>query len=405
MFPNALVMLLLGLMFIVSVEAVCPKCHGWIPGCTSADGSDCPGSKDVTANATALTGAAAIVVSRLLPLKFLRAFPRTVLETLKAVYTSPAGNGQTFDFAGKSVKEVFQALMAGHVTSEEALVNLQGRMLDQDPAADNASIVISQLKETMANIRSIGKTDAHVGRDQSADGPLMYIYAVTDKCIHETESIVLSRLSDAAKEDGTIKFAARLVYPTSLPMFTSRLNAWALVCQATSVASGFVTLPFLEDVVYANLRRGIDWWVVHELFLLYLRRVESGDGSNMGNVHAKGNQDTLMKEAEVNGQANRGKYFRRSLGEPGYRPTDDGVGSQRSAATLKWNIEGNPGSQKFCISFNIKSPHPAGSVDGKGCCKFKHACDKWCVGEDGKRFPCGSTEHSRVDCDNPKRTK
>ena len=71
----------------------------------------CPLVGGAIENAAALVAATGVVisVSNLLPLKVIRALPRTALDAIKAQVQRPQG---VFDFHGKSIKEVFQAAVS-----------------------------------------------------------------------------------------------------------------------------------------------------------------------------------------------------------------------------------------------------------------------------------------------------
>ena len=105
-------------VLIVAIRPVgavdCVHCHGNVPGCTGS--TTCPLMTGVRDNAAALaaTATSLVVVSKLLPTKILRALPRTVLDTIKAMVQATPG---AFDFSGKEVAEVFDAVVHGSVSS------------------------------------------------------------------------------------------------------------------------------------------------------------------------------------------------------------------------------------------------------------------------------------------------
>jgi hypothetical protein len=120
--------------------------------------------------------------------------------------------------------------------------------------------------------------------------------------------------------------------------------------------------------------------------MVYLCTVEEDEGLHLGNVYASGGQDTKMKEAEANALT----LFRSARGEP--------AGGNAYA----WNCPCDTNATGVCTSFNLKKSHPPSSiVNGK--CKYRHVCDKFVIGDDGKRTKCGATDHCRADCTNPKR--
>ena len=91
-------------------------------------------SYTATVIASVATATSLVVVSKLLPSKILRALSRTVLDTIKAMVKATPGS---FDFSGKDVAEVFDAVVHGSVSSDEATVWLQRELM----AATNASTI------------------------------------------------------------------------------------------------------------------------------------------------------------------------------------------------------------------------------------------------------------------------
>ena len=74
--------LLVLLAQVPGVGSVCVHCHGNVPGCTGT--ASCPlmtGVKDNAAALVATTGSL-VIVSKLLPMRVLRALPRAVLDTI-----------------------------------------------------------------------------------------------------------------------------------------------------------------------------------------------------------------------------------------------------------------------------------------------------------------------------------
>ena len=56
--------------------------------------------------------------------------------------------------------------------------------------------------------------------------------------------------------------------------FVRRLNFWVMFLHVTGVENCLVFTPYIDDVVYAELSKGRDWRVVHELFVIYLHMIE-----------------------------------------------------------------------------------------------------------------------------------
>ena len=230
------------------------------------------------------------------------------------------------------------------------------------------------------------------GCSDAREGILVYLWAMTDQCITESDLVILA--SEEPEGEPKNKFKAKLTRPSSLTDFTRRLNIWIMVLHATGVANVLVTTPFLDQVVYGELASGLDWKVVHELFLIYLREVDTTPKTDLGSVYNSGKQDTFIRKAHAQARI----YFRSTRGDPagGFRPDDGKV--------YPWNCKCTPSASKFCTSYNVKADHPAKSIEN-GKCIFKHACDRFLVDVQGKRTgeKCGSTAHCRADCDNPNR--
>ena len=79
-----------------------------------------------------------------------------------------------------------------------------------------------------------------------------------------------------------------------------------MICHATGICNALIVGKFLEEIVYVMLRKGIDWKVVHEFFLVHLRVVENSPTLTLATVADSGGLDSRMKEAE----ANAAMYFR-----------------------------------------------------------------------------------------------
>ena len=128
-------MLLLLVCQLSGVDAVdCVHCHGNLVGCHGSD--DCPSQKVINNIASMASGAiatGAVIVTALLPLKVLKVFTRTVLDTLQSIHAMSGQKG-IFDVSGKSEKEVFEAAIAHKVSSDQALLYFQTKLMAVNPA-------------------------------------------------------------------------------------------------------------------------------------------------------------------------------------------------------------------------------------------------------------------------------
>ena len=377
---------ILFLLFLTPVNAVCPTCFGNVDGC---DGSACPLINAVASNVTALAAATSVAlsVSKVLPIKVRRVFTRNVLDVIHTLVKAPTHTAP-FDPAGKPIAEIFKSVVKGLVGADAALIELQTQLLAATEETDITKI--SKIMDTIKTLTKAGSTAQDCS--EAREGILVYLWAMTDQCITESDLAILA--SEESEGESKNKFKAKLTRPTSLTDFTRRLNIWLMILHATGVANVLMTTPFLEQVVYGELANGLDWKVVHELFLIYLREVDTTPKTDLGSVYNSGKQDTFIRKAHAHAKL----YFRSTRGDPaGGLRQDDGK-------IYPWNCKCTPSAAKFCTSFNVKADHPARSIEN-GKCIFKHACDRFLVDAQGKRTgdKCGSTAHCRADCDNPNR--
>ena len=374
--------------------ATCPHCFNSAEGCPqNVNGDGCPLMAGVTANVAAFVAASSVAMSvaRTLPRKIQRVFPRSVLDVIHALVRNGATT-TNFDPAGKPSLEVLEAVRTGRLGVDPAVAELQNRAMAIADDDEHAAMKMEKLKMMIERLEnSRGKGLASMGEDGTMDGVLIYLWAMSDKCVHETEAGVID-FSESKDNEGKAKYQAKLTRPKSSDEFMSRINVWIMTTHATGVANILISTPFLEEVVYSNLRKSIDWKVVHELFVIYLQQVDSSNNTfTLPTVVASGGFDTKMKEAEANAKL----CFRGSGGGP----RSGGAPSDKPAP---YNCPCNPTKRGACFSFNLMQDHPASSIGTDGKCQFVHKCDKWIEGEDGKKVPCGGN-HPRVKCNNPKR--
>ena len=121
------------------------------------------------------------------------------------------------------------------------------------------------------------------------------------------------------------------------------------------------------------------------------------DGTlNISNVYNSGAQDTLLARAE--------DQAKRTFGDGIFRLVRERDGAPDEGGKREWSGSFNRDpNARPCITYNLgRKLHPFSALNDKGGCKFNHICDAWIV-KDGKRQMCGSTKHSRANCDNPNR--
>ena len=383
---HGLVVLLLIVVALPCVDAVaCVHCNGFLPECQGSD--KCPMHTGVANNAAAMASAtaAAITLVGLLPSRVLRALPRAAIDAIKAVVKVQAARDAQFDFEAAGLKEIFDATIQGRVSTTDALVALQHKLMAEDIAKKCDKII-----QTMSTIKDLKKSKDMVIPEKTdvVQGAFLFVWALTGKCTAEGEPISVG--TDLSGDSEVKAATAKLVRPATMAEFMARLNFWVMLCHALGLANVLISAAFLEDVVYGPLRKGKDWKVVHELLVVYLRSIADHEKYTLFNIFETGGQDTKWREAEASMAAN----FRGTRGDPADKPG--------TIKKLSWNCACTGSINKPCISFNLKKDHIDAAIEN-GKCKYVHSCDAWVTGPDGQKAVCGSTAHGRSDCDNPNR--
>jgi hypothetical protein len=358
----------------------CTSCNDNIG--SEHDTANCPMITTVTENVAALVAGATTIVSvaQLLPTKILRALPRAVLDAIKSLCSRPMN--APFNYDGASVKEIFQAVMAGRASPDEASIHLHMKIMDA------SATEVNRIAKTMDIIKTMGPSRYEAACQMQ--GAHLYVWAVTAKCAHDTDAAVLNAMLDAGSDGANTAHVLKLERPRSYHDFVRRLNLWVMLLHATGVENALTVTAFLDEVVYPELAKGRDWKVVHELFVIYLRCVEESTGVSLGSVFTSGGQDTKMKEAEAAAITN----FRGGQGDPA------GSRAPTGGTAQAWNCAFDSNATRPCISYNLKRDHPFACIEN-GRCKFLHKCDRFVRGADGARTTCGATNHCRVNCTNP----
>ena len=132
----------------------------------------------------------------------LRALPRAVLDTIKALVNKPTG---PYDTSGKSTAEIFEAVSHGKVAPEEAMVALQGLLMSA-----TTNVAVSQVSKTMDTVKVLSLNPSPT---QGVDGALLYIWAITHACV-STDRVGL-RGSDEGSSSST-NHSFRLVRPRTV---------------------------------------------------------------------------------------------------------------------------------------------------------------------------------------------
>ena len=204
--------------------AECVRCLHCKDNVTPAhDPANCPLVVMVAANVAAIATATGAVVSvaKLLPVKIVRLFPKTVLDAIKALHNRPTG---TFDYGSKTINEVFDAAMHGHTSVEEASVWLQGRLMSA-----STNVEVTRISKTMDLLKTVGNERAVAIQDMK--GAPQYLWALTHRCVSETDVV---RLADMSVDESVTKgmnYHIKLVRPSSYHEFVRRLNFWVMFMQ------------------------------------------------------------------------------------------------------------------------------------------------------------------------------
>jgi hypothetical protein len=405
----------LSLLAPTVVESVtCFTCHDQVPGCT---GQNCPFAEVVAQNTAVMAGNVAqgdptsLSCTHLLPLRILRYFPRTTLDMLKVVSTRPAA-GTPIDLLAMSHEDLIAAVNGGSTYLSEALREVARRI-----AAATTQIEIARLSALQSTLASIEKTGAALGGAVSgaAAGAIMgaytFVYYRATAVTRGDAGVAVAGLisedgggDDSTRRASTAMLTARISRPSSFAEFMDSLSIWVMVCAACGIAHVLTTTVFLRDVVHDTiLKLKEPWQVAHELFLVYLEKLEnaSGNAITMFTVFSNGAHDTLMQRAKDRAKRafpalNGNGIFR----EGGRRQDDDDERRRGSSWNGAFNRDANA---KCCITFNMgRKNHPDSCLDSKGACRFAHACDKF-VTDKGPGGICRSTKHHRGTCDNPNR--
>ena len=383
------------------VGAVCPMCFGNAIGCTATSADGCPWTTGVASNVAAVAAAvgAAITLDALLPPRYLRLFTRPVLQTLAIIAAKPKG-GAAFSFSGKSYRQIYNAVVGGHVSKDEAIAELSERLDTAEAATDPNATLIKQLER---GISMVQKATTKVVAAEVTDGTFLYVLAKLSSVFSSTGTFDLCVACDDedAPKGGTQRFAASLKRPTSPEQMFALLHQFQMVCVTAGLTTIMAMGPFLDEVVYEPLRVGVlDWPVAFELMIVYLRMVENEPSrfSIATVVGVAGGMDA--KRAEATNIA-KGLYaascFRRPRGEP--RGVEDEK-DKKGKGVFKGDIKGhNETGERGCAAWNNGNAHLSKHIDPTtNKCKFRHACNQF-VTDKGPGGQCLGNHRRKDGCD------
>ena len=196
-------------------------------------------------------------------------------------------------------------------------------------------------------------------------------------------------------------FSAQMSRPTSEAQMYRLLNAFVILCQATSLASSLALCPFFEEVVYDPVASGsVHWCVAFECVIVYLRMLEaqgpSGTYTISNIVYRAGGIDSIRSQAaRIARDHYPAAFFRPHGGNPWTGEVDKG--GEQKGKLFSGTLKGfNTSSTVPCRAWNLGEKHAAKNVDPNGCCKLLHACDQF-VTDKGPRGQCLGN-HKRADC-------
>ena len=375
----ALVMICFFSLVVAPVSAVCPHCKDCIPGCPGGD--ECPLVTELTENIRVFdTGALGTAphVQHLLPATIRSIFSPAMCEAIVGITTAPAA-GTTANLADQAIfpscMSVVRAARFGHCSIEEAVMELSSR----SEAADE--IEMARIKAAVDMVKAVGGNVL-----SGIQGVYTFIFAKTAQIItRQAEAIRLTTTTAAHRLTAT-ELTVNLKRPASEWEFFERLHLFVWVIISLGIAHTAVIMKFIHESIYEPRRRlNLGWQVLHELFILYLDRIEKDVTRmlNFANVIEGGMFDTLLSQAK----ANEVICFRTRGGDPR-------AGSPVNA--IKWNGKCNEKSERPCMAYNNGTEHGSNSLDADGTCKFNHICMQW-VSDKGPRGICGG-KHAKGEC-------
>ena len=405
---------LLFMTLVTPVEPVtCFTCYDGIPGCTG--GANCPfltltaSNRDIMAGTVANGAPTSLSCANLLPLRHLRILSRTALDVLKVVARRPIA-GTPVDMTVLDPEGLIRAVNAGSIYLAEALRDVARRMAIATTQIELTRL--NALQATLSSIERVGATMGGAGASSSAGvllGALTFAYYKATAIVRADGSTTVTGvvtedtngMGDDERRLSSALITARIHLPRSLTEFMNAIMVWIMIASATGLAHVLTMGNFIQDTVFdtmSKLKR--PWQVAHELFLIYLEKIEICEDRSLtlANVFNSGAQDTLLARAEEKAKVTFGDGIFRPVRERDGRPPEDGGGKPEWTGSFNRDPTARP-----CISFNLgRKQHPPSALNDKGGCRFNHVCDAWVV-KDGKRQICGSTKHCRVNCDNPNR--
>ena len=390
--------------YCTTVKAVCPHCAGTVHGCRFDDNpSFCPYVQGVANNvAIAAAGTGVIILGHMLPHSWLDLFPRGTLDSIIAYMARSKQGGAAYDFTGKTVVDINQAVKIGTASAPEAIAELTSRL--QDVAHDDvhAAVKIAKLKAAIDALNA--STRLSIGPTVSNGGPLLFTLFRCSKQAVVAATAVFDGVSEAVSSSSNAHVTSDLSRPRSEPKMMLLLNTFGGVGVACGLFNPIAWFRFVEMVVISPIVKGVIWPIAFESLLIYLRFIDEDSTryclSNV--VQDVSGMDVVRAEATESAEKHYPSFFRASGGNPGRvadtRTTPRDTGNDD---VYTGNVTGCTDlSRNCCFAFNGKLNHKRKDVDN-GVCKYVHLCSQW-VSDKGPGGQCRG-EHRRVDCNNPNR--
>ena len=367
-----------GLMVVPVESVVCPICKDCIPGCTG--GEACPLATELAGNVQifeAGTLGTTPTVTHSLPATMRAVFTPALCEALVGICTAPAG-GTSVDLSDTTLyptpTSVVRAARYGHCTIEEGVMELSERTAEAD--VDD----MSRIKAAVEMVKAVGGNSL-----SGIQGVYSFIWAKTGQLVaRATESIRLTT-STVSSRLSAADLAVNLKRPASEAEFFERLHYYVMLLAVLGLVHVSVIMTFIKEAVFDVKRRlSLSWQVCHELFVLYLDRIETDvtRALHFGNILERGMFDTMLTQAK----ANEVICFRTR-----------GENPRAGAPTnVSWNGKYTSTSKQPCMAYNKGTEHTSGSLDADGTCRFNHVCMQW-VDDKGPRGICGGA-HPKGEC-------
>ena len=338
-----------------------------------------------------------------IPNYFASHFPMTIMSQISAL-AGRRQSDQVFDCTGKSTKEIVRAANMGFVSGPDAFSALMDkfRALDSQDAGFELSKIEIELSLKQLEVQA--KSGSGLSPDSHGIGVLYFVYckctSMVASAISGTSTSLPSDSLSLPKSSSSI--SATLHRPESLTHFGRALNHWVLILDALSVSKAIVSASFLDRTVWQNVsERNMDWPVAHELFLLYIRRVDAeGDVYSLPSVvQSLGGLDAFREEAFHSAHKHwPSTCFRAGGGVP--RETGRTKDITNNYANFVTCSACNDGASTICKWYNLQAcggKHDPTDVDRNGRCKHRHVCNQF-VTDKGKGGRCEG-HHPRFECD------